>query len=272
MVVSDLHMPVRGDVVLERFRERFPAAVRILISGGGEIDGLMQSVGPAHRHLAKPCQGEEIEEALQGALALRCYLADPALGGAFERMGRRPLFPTGPDEQVDPMRERLRRLDLRQPERLAAEIFDQLQIKTAQAIDADAFWHDAEAAADRAQRICDQERITHALRAHAVTASYLHRLGALLTARYAEEASARDALQADDAVASHLLSLWGLPDAVSEAIAFHRIPSRAPTRSRCALTIVHAAWALAGADGATLDAAYIEQSGLQDHVVHWRRA
>jgi hypothetical protein len=59
---------------------------------------------------------------------------------------------------------------------------------------------------------------------------------------------------------------------VIEAVAFHRVPSRAPTRSLCALTLMHAAWALSGAEDATLDAAYLERLGLQDHVAHWPRA
>ena len=77
---------------------------------------------------------------------------------------------------------------------------------------------------------------------------------------------------------AYLLGLWGLPDAIVEAVAFHHMPSRCLSRSFAVLTPVHAANALARAaeagpearEVARLDTTYLEEVGVANHVPRWR--
>ncbi|MDX9974720.1 MAG: response regulator [FCB group bacterium] len=81
-------------------------------------------------------------------------------------------------------------------------------------------------------------------------------------------------------VGGYLLGIWGLPDAVIEAVAFHHEPSRSPAASFCALTAVHVANALAheasGASGlpaeAFLDLTYLDRLKLTGRLPQWREA
>jgi putative nucleotidyltransferase with HDIG domain len=77
---------------------------------------------------------------------------------------------------------------------------------------------------------------------------------------------------------AYLLGLWGLPDPIVEAVAFHHRPSRSYSQGVAVLTAVHAANALvleaaSSPDDTTisrLDESYIEQLGLAEHVPGWR--
>lgn len=79
-------------------------------------------------------------------------------------------------------------------------------------------------------------------------------------------------------VGGYLLSLWGLPQAVVEAVALHHEPSASPSARFTPLTAVHAAngilyerapqW-LSGAGGKYFDDAYLEKLGLQHTVSQW---
>jgi putative nucleotidyltransferase with HDIG domain len=81
-------------------------------------------------------------------------------------------------------------------------------------------------------------------------------------------------------VGAYLLGLWGLPDPVVEAVAFHHQPSRAsPAGALSPLAAVHAADPLArdaerdtgAALPAGLDADYISALGLLERLPTWRR-
>ena len=79
-------------------------------------------------------------------------------------------------------------------------------------------------------------------------------------------------------VGAYLLGIWGLPDSIVEAVAFHHYPSRCRARDFGPLTAVHAANVLEheahGVDGGglatTLDIDYLGQCGLEDRIVAWR--
>ena len=78
-------------------------------------------------------------------------------------------------------------------------------------------------------------------------------------------------------VGAYLLGLWGLPNAIIGAVAFHDDPSRALTQSFCPLTAVHVANAFDVEQNnvqpfvpqATLDLDYISSLGLENHVPKW---
>jgi len=75
---------------------------------------------------------------------------------------------------------------------------------------------------------------------------------------------------------AYLLGIWGLPDSIVEAVAFHHRPADSPSAIVTPLTAVHVASALTselldgGMAGALLDKAYLERLGITDHVDRWR--
>ena len=78
-------------------------------------------------------------------------------------------------------------------------------------------------------------------------------------------------------VGSYLLWLWGLPDSVIEAVAFHHRPSRSPDTSFGPIAAVHVANVIAEmqpdgvqAPGNELDLEHLERIGFAaDEVAHW---
>jgi HD-like signal output (HDOD) protein/CheY-like chemotaxis protein len=79
-------------------------------------------------------------------------------------------------------------------------------------------------------------------------------------------------------IGTYLLWLWGLPDSVVEAVAYHHTPSACPARRLGALTAVHAADVLAhekslligGSSMPGLDMEYLDRLRLSDRIPVWR--
>ncbi|ROQ90130.1 response regulator [Desulfosoma caldarium] len=79
---------------------------------------------------------------------------------------------------------------------------------------------------------------------------------------------------------AYLLGVWGLPDNIVEAVAFHHFPGRCPHREFSALTAVHAAdlldYAIHGGpsyQGPNLaDAAYLDQLQCLGRLREWKNA
>lgn len=70
-------------------------------------------------------------------------------------------------------------------------------------------------------------------------------------------------------VGAYLLGLWGLPDQLIEAVAWHHTPSRCPGGSFTALTAVHVADVLVSHEEGELDMAYLTRLGLEGRIEHW---
>ena len=79
---------------------------------------------------------------------------------------------------------------------------------------------------------------------------------------------------------AYLLGVWGLPEPIVEAVAYHHFPSECPEREFGALTAVHAAdflyYAVTGGppyQGVQLvDQPYLEASGVLDRLKPWKEA
>ena len=79
-------------------------------------------------------------------------------------------------------------------------------------------------------------------------------------------------------VGAYLLGLWGLPDPIVEAIAYHHCPSNSVDGTFTPLTAVHAAGVFVqhqyaectGESRASLDAVYLARLGLEDRVLVWQ--
>jgi HD-like signal output (HDOD) protein len=82
------------------------------------------------------------------------------------------------------------------------------------------------------------------------------------------EQEARGFTHAD--VGAHLLSLWGLPEPIVEAVAQHHRPCTKNQPGMTPVTAVHVACALADGSGEHLDADHLERAGLSDRLPDWR--
>jgi CheY-like chemotaxis protein/HD-like signal output (HDOD) protein len=72
VVVSDMRMPdVDGASLLHIVRRRWPATVRIVLSGHAEESAMIRALGAAHRYLAKPCPKETLIAVIESAVDLR---------------------------------------------------------------------------------------------------------------------------------------------------------------------------------------------------------
>jgi HD-like signal output (HDOD) protein/ActR/RegA family two-component response regulator len=75
------------------------------------------------------------------------------------------------------------------------------------------------------------------------------------------------------AIGAHLLSLWGLPDTIVEAVAFHHRPMESPSSTFSPLTAVHAAVALEDrperAAQPAWDVAYLDAAGQLGSLAAW---
>jgi|SRR5579871_320137 len=90
------------------------------------------------------------------------------------------------------------------------------------------------------------------------------------------EAAALGATHAE--VGAYLMGLWGLPDSIVEALAFHHSPSESPQRLFGPLAVVHVADCLVAeiqpedsvTAGSALDTDYLAALGLADTIPAWR--
>jgi putative nucleotidyltransferase with HDIG domain len=78
-------------------------------------------------------------------------------------------------------------------------------------------------------------------------------------------------------IGAYLAGLWGLPDVIIEAVAFHHAPEQCPSREFDPLGAVHTANALAhanvhsegGLDQQRLSVPYLERLGFEKHFTKW---
>lgn len=71
-------------------------------------------------------------------------------------------------------------------------------------------------------------------------------------------------------VGAYLLALWGLPELLVEAVAWHHTPGRCHAPSFGPLTAVHVAEAIVGVDeSATVDELYLKTLGLDNRLPVW---
>lgn len=73
-------------------------------------------------------------------------------------------------------------------------------------------------------------------------------------------------------VGAYLVGLWGLPNPIIEAVAYHHAPSAYAVTNFSSLTAVHAAMAIVTASGTPqLDTQHLEQLDLTDRVQAWQQ-
>jgi HD-like signal output (HDOD) protein len=74
-IISDMRMPgMDGAELLTEVQRRYPAMVRVILSGYSEEESVLRTVGPAHQFLAKPCSAQTLVDVLHRAIELRRVL------------------------------------------------------------------------------------------------------------------------------------------------------------------------------------------------------
>ncbi len=177
---------------------------------------------------------------------------------------------------------------------LTAHIFSELPVDGVQALGLGALWHHSTETGPIARKIALAEGGEPQVCDHALMAGLLHDTGKLILAvnlpqQYREmlSLSAKDQIPALEAeqkvfgathaeVGAYLLGIWGLPDPIIEAVAFHHRPADAETHTM-PLTAVHVADALehkhreGNEETGTerLDMEYLKKLGLAERLPVW---
>ncbi|MBI3118181.1 MAG: HDOD domain-containing protein, partial [Candidatus Hydrogenedentes bacterium] len=158
----------------------------------------------------------------------------------------------------------------------------------------DRLWQHSLVVAAYARVIARTERVAEGIMDDTYTAGLLHDVGILVLAsnlpdiyglvldRLAKGNKRLDELElamlgaTHGEVGAYLLALWGLPDNVVEAVAFHHHPSQSLSDSLAPVTFVHAADCFhsrsveAGhGEGSTLDVPYLQRLMLEDRLPTW---
>jgi HD-like signal output (HDOD) protein/CheY-like chemotaxis protein len=93
-VVSDLRMPgMDGAQFLARVQDLYPSTARLVLSGQGDADTVLDVVRSAQQFLAKPCDERTLTSAVGRALAMQESLSGP---GLRELIGGVTALPTLP--------------------------------------------------------------------------------------------------------------------------------------------------------------------------------
>jgi HD-like signal output (HDOD) protein len=175
---------------------------------------------------------------------------------------------------------------------LSIHVFSQFDCHSAIAIDVASLWQHSVSVASLAQKIAVLETGNKALSEESFAAGLLHDVGKviLLSERPTQYRQSRERLDRDGGfvedvesdllgcshaqLGGYLMSIWGLPTSLVQAVAFHHRPSRAIESEFSTLTAVHCADALVHLIGnrdekAAMDEAYLERLGLVDKAASW---
>jgi len=179
---------------------------------------------------------------------------------------------------------------------LSIQVFSQFDGARATGLCLDTLWNHSAATGTLAKSICAAEDCETSACDHALMAGLLHDAGKLvLAANLPERYGQVLVLARDEAVAeweaerqvfgtthaevgAYLLGLWGLPNPIVEALAFHHCPNEYIETTFAPLTAVHVADALehgpdaaaAGRDVSRLDIDYLARIGLAERLPAWR--
>jgi putative nucleotidyltransferase with HDIG domain len=181
---------------------------------------------------------------------------------------------------------------------LSLHVFSQFESSNIEGFSVESLWlHSLETAAG-AKTIAHMEGVGQVVSDEAFVAGMLHDIGKLvLAANFTKQyqdviklvhsgrrsycEAEREIFGANHAdVGGRILSLWGLPAPVVEAISLHHDPARCEQKVFSPLTAVHAANALVRqlredgeASGApSVDLAYLAELGLSERIGVWREA
>lgn len=337
VVVTDMRMPgMDGASLLTEVMDRYPATVRIILSGQCDRATVLKAVGPAHQFLTKPCDPERLKATVGRACQLRDHLSEDRYKQLVSRINAPPSVQShyaeliaeldAPNASIERVGEIIARdpgltVKVMQltatgffgtPQRCtdpfrAVTLFDLETVRLLASV-AKAFRPFEQAdfphrlpgqlgqhclsVAIAAREIARCETSDSTLIDDAYLAGLLHDIGILILAEsdprgYAELVTALSDCELSDPerrlcgashadVGGYLVGLWGMPDAVVQAVAFHHTPQRAADHAFSPLTAVHVAngflnddWIAPKGAGMSIDREYLRQIGLVDRLPDW---
>lgn len=343
VVITDMRMPgMDGAELLAEVRQRYPDAVRIILSGQADTDAVTRAFGVTHQYLSKPCEPDVLKNVVTRAFALRALLGSARLQRLLSGIGILPGMPSARAKLIaalaedDPSATFIGRVvtadfgltsqllklahgaqlglggaarDVRAavallgPSAMKAliatpETGSSDQAATIPGFSVDALWQHSLQTAAIAREIAKADPAMAATSDEAFLAGLLHDIGHLALVhkdgeRYAEiaalqrqqgltqnEAEVRTLNATHGELGAYLIGLWGFPDSLVEAVAYHELPARAPTSGLGLPAVLHVANCLARHPEITdpadprlgLDLDYLRPLGLQDRWPAWLAA
>lgn len=94
VIVTDMRMPeMDGAELLRRVRERYPAMIRIVLSGQFETEAAMRVVQAAHQFLTKPCDARKLQAVIERSCQSDEIVFDAATRSVVAAIGELPPLP-----------------------------------------------------------------------------------------------------------------------------------------------------------------------------------
>jgi HD-like signal output (HDOD) protein len=315
VLVSDARMPgMEGPQLLTEVSKLYPDTVRMVLSGQCSRTSVLKCVAVAHQFLSKPCEPGILKSAVQKVCRMRESFRDESTRKAISRTQRLPSQASVLSQLADAIEsprvsvESLADIVVRDlgmsakvvqlvssgffgsPQRVstAVEAVKLLGIETMRALftsfatfqpgaedhanyDLQMLTQHSLAVAAAAKRIAETLTEDATLAGDAYLSGVLHKVGTLLLG---ERGHAGEACPDPG---GYLAALWGLPDAVVQAIAYHCVPSACAEPMCVPLTAVHVANALlerrrgSWEDNDTpLAMDYLQKAGCVDRLKSWR--
>ncbi len=94
-VISDMRMPgMDGAALLTQVRDKYPHALRIILSGHAEVEAAMRSSCCAHQFLSKPCDSNQVKGVVARALERRGRTRSDSVRAVVGKLHNLPSLPS----------------------------------------------------------------------------------------------------------------------------------------------------------------------------------
>lgn len=305
VVVTDMRMPrTDGAAVLNHVKTVQPQAVRIVLSGQTAPEAAMKAVFLAHRFLSKPCDPAALQNAIERACLLQALLDSPKLRREIGKVTSLPAMPVTFQRLTSALNQPMSSMKdiaaiVERDVALTAKIlqlvnsaFFGLPRKVGNIADAVSYLGVViikslalamEAFADDSSPGASETLQKHSLltaqlargffpkndpRAEqAFLAGLLHDIGRLVTIPGTDLDGLSGEQISHGHVGAYLLSLWGLPQVITEAVAHHHDPTQIKHSGFDIVDAVYladhlASCELTGPPGKPLDLDYLNAHGV----------